>query len=314
MQIEVDGLTKEFGAFRAGSDLSFAVERGAVLGFLGPNGAGKTTTMRILAGYISATSGTARIAGHDVLRESLASRRKIGYLPESVPIYPEMRAIEYLRYQARMKDVPRRALASAVGYVIERCGVSEYSRKLVSGLSKGMRQRLGLAATLVHKPEVIILDEPTIGLDPNQIVEIRKLIRGLGGSRTVILSTHILSEVESVCNRVLVIHRGRLRLFDSIESITGRQDTGPLLRLEVEGPGEETERRLRALPQVRGVRRSSDGPRQTFHVECEQGMDERDLRRAVSQAATSAGGVILDFRSERTSLEDVFRRLTREEG
>ncbi len=283
---------------------------GKVLGFLGPNGAGKTTTMRILAGYMPATSGRVRVAGHDVLRASLAARRTVGYLPENVPLAPERRAVEYLRYQARMKDVPRRELKQRVDYVLDRCGVRDFSRKLVRALSKGMRQRLGLAASLVHDPEVIILDEPTIGLDPNQILEIRSLIRGLGGSRTVLISTHILSEVESVCDGVLIIHRGRLRLFDTLENVTSGQDQGPLLRLELEGPGEEIERRLAEMEAVRKVERTSSGSLQRLRVECWEVRDERELRREISQAATEAGGVILEFRSERLSLEEVFRRLT----
>ena len=213
--IEADGLSKRYGELVAVDDVSFSVAPGEVVGFLGPNGAGKTTTMRILTGFLPATDGTAAIAGHDIFREPLAARRAVGYLPETPPLYPEMSVEGYLDYVARIKDVPRRARAGAVARAVERCGLGDVRRRVIGALSKGFRQRVGLAQAIVHDPPVLILDEPTVGLDPIQIREIRALIAELAAerpgekARTVVLSTHILPEVEAICRRVMIIHRGR---------------------------------------------------------------------------------------------------------
>jgi gliding motility-associated transport system ATP-binding protein len=212
--IEARGLSKRYGELIAVDDVTFSVQPGEVVGFLGPNGAGKTTTMRILTGFLPPTDGTAEIAGHDLFTDSLAARRAVGYLPETPPLYPEMSVEGYLGYVARIKDVPRRARASAVARALERCGLADARRRVIGALSKGYRQRVGLAGAIVHDPPVLVLDEPTVGLDPIQIREIRALIAELassasGQARTVILSTHILPEVEAICQRVMIIHRGR---------------------------------------------------------------------------------------------------------
>ena len=223
--IEARGLSKRYGELIAVDDVTFSVAPGEVVGFLGPNGAGKTTTMRILTGFLPATDGTAAIAGHDIFDDPLAARRSVGYLPESPPLYPEMSVEGYLDYVTKIKDVPRRARASAVDRALERCGLVDVRRRMIGALSKGYRQRVGLAQAIVHDPPVLILDEPTVGLDPIQIREIRGLIAGLAreGSgeraRTVILSTHILPEVEAICRRVLIIHRGRIVVDRPLEEL-----------------------------------------------------------------------------------------------
>ncbi len=224
--IEALGVTKRYGDLVAVNDVSFKAEAGEVVGFLGPNGAGKTTTMRMLTGFLPATDGTAVVDGHDIFDEPLAARRAIGYLPETPPLYPEMDVSGYLKYVARIKDVPRSGRKQAVERALERCGLSHVARRVIGSLSKGYRQRVGLAQAIVHDPPVLILDEPTVGLDPNQILEIRELIRDLAAPRegepshTVILSTHILPEVEAICRRVIMIHDGQKVLDDSMENLT----------------------------------------------------------------------------------------------
>jgi len=218
--IEVRGLTKKYGTFTAVDDISFTVEKGQILGFLGPNGAGKTTTMRILTGYLPPTSGTALVAGYDVQEQSMEVRRRIGYLPESPPLYNDMTVREYVDFCAALKGVPRNKRAEAVSATLEQCGLEDRVNQLIGTLSKGYRQRTGLAQALVHDPEVLILDEPTIGLDPAQIIQIRELIKGLAGNHTVILSTHILPEVSVTCQAVAIIHQGKLCAADSLENLT----------------------------------------------------------------------------------------------
>jgi ABC-2 type transport system ATP-binding protein len=223
--IEARGLSKRYGELLAVSDVSFAVGRGEVVGFLGPNGAGKTTIMRILTGFVPASDGTALLAGHDIFEEPLAARRAVGYLPETPPLYPEMDVLSYLRFVAKIKDVPRAKVKSAVERAIERCGLAHVHRRVIGTLSKGYRQRVGLAQAIVHDPPVLILDEPTVGLDPIQIREIRDLIGTLasgpeGERQTVVLSTHILAEVEAICRRVILIHGGRKVLDGSLDELT----------------------------------------------------------------------------------------------
>lgn len=217
--IEVEALTKRYGSFTAVDNISFRVETGQILGFLGPNGAGKTTTMRILTCFLPPTEGTARIVGHDVQTESMEARRMIGYLPETPPVYDDMTVLEYVQFAAHLRGVPRSARKEAVDTAIERCGLQGRRKQLIGTLSKGYRQRTGLAQALVHNPRVLVLDEPTIGLDPAQIIEIRELIKSFSGDHTVILSTHILPEVNVTCDSVAIIHEGRIRLVDSLENI-----------------------------------------------------------------------------------------------
>ena len=302
--IEVERLGKNYGSVRALSDVSFSVERGEVVGFLGPNAAGKTTTMRILSGFMPATTGAAKIAGHDVFSESLEARRCIGYMPEGVAFYPEMRVNEYLKYRARLKGVPSWARATAVAQSMARCGVADVAWSLIGSLSKGYRQRVGLADALLNDPPILILDEPTIGLDPNQIIQARSMIKELGRDHTILLSTHILPEVEAVCRRVLIIHKGRL-IFSGLpeESDCG----GVVLSVEVRGPADRV---LAALSAIEGVQRVrfEDG---VFAVVQKPGAD---VREAVFRTMARNDWPILQMQRKRNSLEEVFVRLTAEEA
>ena len=247
--IEIDRLSKRYGGIKAVDRLTCSVGRGEIVGLLGPNGAGKTTTMRMLTTFLAPTAGRARLAGHDVLDEPIAVRRKVGYLPENVPLYTEMRAREYLKFRAALKDIPRARRRAAVDGVIERCGLVEVENRILGQLSKGFRQRVGLAEAMVHDPDILILDEPTAGLDPIQIREVRSLIRELGDRHTILLSTHILSEVEAVCGRVVIIARGRIAVDDRLD----RMRTESAIVLEARGPVESIRGVLETTPGVRRV-------------------------------------------------------------
>lgn len=308
--IEVDGLTKRYGDFLAIEDVSFNVEKGQVLGFLGPNGSGKTTTMRILTCFMPANSGTARICGFDIWKQSMEVRRNVGYMPESVPLYPGLRVSEYLDYRARLKGLDRAARRKQIPEMVETCGVSAFERVIIGKLSKGQRQRVGLTATLLGDPQVLILDEPTVGLDPNQIREIRALIRGLGGKRTVIISTHILPEVEMVCDHLVLIHEGRVALTGSLEEII-RAAAGRLVHLEVRGEGGKIKEALERVTGVKSVSWSDRGKDSAFEIESLPG---RDVREELSRAVAEAGGGLLEFHSSKASIEDVFVRITARES
>jgi len=308
--VEVDQLVKHYGPTVALDGISFGVERGDIVGFLGPNGAGKTTTMRILTSYIPATAGTATVAGLDVFRDSLDVRRHIGYLPEGVPLYPEMRVREYLLFRARLKRLRARERKKRVDYVMERCGVSEVRRKLISGLSKGYRQRVGLAEALVHDPPVLILDEPTIGLDPNQVRQVRGLIRELGLDHTIILSTHILTEVEMVCNRVIIVNDGRLAFQDTLEAIAASRGHETLL-VELDAPRETALNALRGIAGVLAVTAERSGKSHRFELRVKPGID---VRAEIYQRAVRNSWTLTELRSARASLEDIFARLTSRES
>ncbi|MGQ9684162.1 MAG: ABC transporter ATP-binding protein [Anaerolineae bacterium] len=303
--IEVDNLTKRYGQHPAIQDLSFTVRKGEILGFLGPNSAGKTTTMRILAGYMPPSAGTARVAGYDVTQDSLAVRRRIGYLPETVPLYPEMEVSGYLEFMAALRGVARPR--QAVDRVIDTCGLGDRRHMLIGKLSKGYRQRVGLAQALVHDPEVLILDEPTIGLDPKQIIEVRNLIRNLAGSHTVILSTHILPEASQVCGRVMIINRGRLVAEDTPERLTAhlRGARRHFLLLSAPQPGVEDV--LGAIPGVLQVSRQGEG------YEVETALDA-DPRAELAAAVVQRGWGLLELRPVSMSLEEIFLTLTTDEG
>lgn len=249
--IEVEHLTKIYGPARGIQDISFSIEKGEIMGFLGPNGSGKTTTMRILTCFFPPTSGTARICGHDILDDPFAVRRSVGYLPESVPLYRDMTVAGYLIFFAGIKGVPRSARPAAAAEVMERCGLERHARRMIGMLSKGFRQRVGIAQALLGNPEVLILDEPTVGLDPRQIADIRSLIKGLGGRQTVILSTHILPEVSMTCDRVIIIYEGRLLAVDTPANLIARIQSQPRLYLEADGPADAL---AAALARVDGVR------------------------------------------------------------
>lgn len=305
--IEVERLTKFYGPVAAIQDVSFTVEKGAIVGFLGPNGAGKTTTMRILACFMPASSGTARVAGYDVFEHSLEVRRRIGYLPEHVPLYGDLTVAAYLDFVADVKGLSRAERRRRVGEVMERCLIGDVAGRLVGRLSKGYRQRVGLAQALLADPDVLILDEPTIGLDPRQIREIRALIKSLGGEHTVILSTHILAEVSMVCEGVIIINRGRIVASGSLGRLMDELSPVRRVQVQVEGPPELVGASLRALRGVTRVeaRGTRDGVG-TFVVEAER---THDVRRDVVQLVTQQRWALLELRPLDLSLEDVFMRV-----
>lgn len=305
--IEVHHLTKRYGARTAVDDLSFTVEQGTVYGLLGPNGAGKSTTMNILTGYISASEGTVSIDGHDILEEAGPAKACVGYLPEQPPLYPEMTPREYLDFAARLKKVPRGERAAQVESAMERTGVSAVSERLIRNLSKGYRQRVGLAAALLGDPKVIILDEPTVGLDPAQVIEIRALITELGRDHTVILSSHILSEVSALCDQVLIINKGRLVAQGTPEELACRLEGGRLVHLTALGGEEAVAAILRGVPGVEEVRTRAENGQ--VEAEITSGRD-RDVRADVSVALVQGGCPLLALYAETLSLEDVFLQLT----
>jgi ABC-2 type transport system ATP-binding protein len=284
-----------------------------VLGFLGPNGAGKTTTMRILTGFVPATSGAVSVAGFDVFEQPLEVKRRIGYLPEHPPVYPELTVSEYLRFVGRLKALPRGSLRSAVDRVVGACGLGEVRGRLIGNLSKGYRQRVGLAQALIHDPPVLILDEPTVGLDPKQIIEVRELIRGLGGAHTIILSTHILSEVTATCQRVVIIHEGRIVAVDTHAGLAARLRRSEKIRLTLTRAGADVETVLQKLPHVVAlVAESGDGAgSRSWMVEADLG---RDIREDLARCAVERDWGLVELRPVTMSLEDVFLKLTAEEG
>jgi len=305
--IEVDRLTKRYGPVPAIQDVSFTVEKGQIVGFLGPNGAGKTTTMRILSCFMPASGGTARVAGYDVFEQSLEVRRRIGYLPENVPLYADMTVDAYLDFVANIKGLGRSERRRRVGEVLERCQIPDVRGRLIGRLSKGYRQRVGLAQALIADPDVLILDEPTIGLDPKQIVGIRQLIKSLAGAHTVILSTHILPEVSMVCEGVIIINRGRIVASGPLDRLMQELSPTARLQVQVDGPTELVTQSLRALPGVQRVeaRGVVDGV-STFVLEAERA---RDIRREVAQLVAQQRWGLLELKALDLSLEDVFIRI-----
>lgn len=302
--IEVEGLTKRFVDRDVVAEVSFFVPEGEVLGFLGPNGAGKTTTMRMITGFLNPTAGRVRVAGHSLETDPLAVRANIGYLPENVPLYPEMRVDEYLRFRAAVEGVPRSRIRSRLGEVLDRCLIGEVRRQVVGTLSKGYRQRVGLAGALIHQPPVLVLDEPTVGLDPRQIVKVRELIAELGREHTVVLSTHILPEVEQICRRVLIIDDGRLVADGTPEELRGALVGNAELHVELEAPEAEATVALRMVDGVREVKVGRSG---AFHLMLDS---DTDPRRQVFELAVARGWILLGMTRSVPSLEDVFLRLT----
>jgi ABC-2 type transport system ATP-binding protein len=308
--IEVDHLSKRYGPVTAVDDVSFRVESGQILGFLGPNGAGKTTTMRIITGYMPATSGRALVAGYDVFDHPLEAKRRTGYLPETPPLYPDMTVREYLTFVAKIKGL-RTHIKDRVGEVMKRTWVADMADRHCAKLSKGYRQRVGLAQAIIHNPEVLVLDEPTAGLDPRQIIETRQLIRELAGTHTIVLSTHILPEVSQTCQRVVIINKGRVVAVDSPENLTQRLQGAATVFVQADGPETEIEG---ALLSVRGVTRVSRpeprGPLASFEVDTEKGAD---LRRELAAAIVMRGWGLTELRPMRMSLEDIFLSVITEE-
>jgi gliding motility-associated transport system ATP-binding protein len=310
--IEVEQLSKTYGPIKAIEDVSFVVEKGEILGFLGPNGAGKSTTMRILTCFMPPTSGTARIAGFDIFKDSLQVRRRIGYVPENAPLYTDMPVVSFLKFVGEMKGLSRRERLRQIGQVMEDCGIKDVQHRYIGKLSKGYRQRVALAQALLGNPEVLILDEPTIGLDPRQIIEIRQLIKGLAGQKTVILSTHILPEVGMTCQRVIIINRGRLVAVDTPENLTTKLQTSSRLLVRVEGPATEV---MRALGGVSGVQTvKEDGVGAVNLVTCiVESRKDRDVRKDIAAAVVRQNWGLLELRPVDLTLEDVFVRLVTEE-
>ncbi|MFG0318692.1 MAG: ABC transporter ATP-binding protein [Planctomycetota bacterium JB042] len=310
--IEVDQLVKRFGDVVAVGGISFRVDEGEVVGFLGPNGAGKSTTLKILTAYQPATSGSVRIAGLDVLTRSLEVRERLGYLPENVPVYPDMRVEEYLRFRALLKGVGRKEVRTAVDSALDRCGCREMRRRMIGKLSKGYRQRVGLADAIVHDPPILILDEPTSGLDPNQRVEVRKLIASLGEDKTVLLSSHILAEVEAVAERVVIVRKGEIVADGRPRELVEGAGGGRHVTVEADGEGASVEAALRSVPGVSELAAvdAGDGWRRYELAFGEVG----DHRLLVAEAVARAGGRVRELTSATPTLEDLFRRLTVEEA
>ncbi|WP_346290453.1 ABC transporter ATP-binding protein [Sphaerothrix gracilis] len=312
--IEVENLSKMYGATPAIRDVSFRVETGEILGFLGPNGAGKTTTMRILTGYLPASSGSARIGEYEVHADSMAVRQRIGYLPESPPLYPDMTVESFLHFVARIKGVAAGDRAQRVALAIDRCGLQEKQTDLIRKLSKGYRQRVGIAQAIVHDPPAIILDEPTVGLDPRQIIEVRNLIRQLAGDHTVILSTHILPEVSMTCDRVAIINRGQVVATDTPANLMSHLSGGTNYELELEGDLQVAQQQLQALPQIRQVNVLTDdtsGP-QRHRLQIVAAADS-DPGREIAANIVQAGLGLYQLRRSGATLEDVFINLTMQE-
>ncbi len=306
--IEVVGLTKRYGPTLAVSDVSFEVRKGEVLGFLGPNGAGKTTTMRVITGYLPPSEGKVLVAGYDVVEEPLEAKRRTGYLPETPPVYPDMTVTEYLGFVARIKGVARKEMKTRISEVIEKCAVTDHQHRQIGKLSKGYRQRVGLAQALIHNPDVLILDEPTAGLDPKQIIETRELIRGLAGQHTIVLSTHILPEVSRTCDRVVVINQGKVVAVGTPDELTHRLQGYETVLLTVEGPAAEIIDKLQRVGGVNMVEpREAQDTRVTFEVHTEKGHDVRaELARAVVESRWN----LLELKTSGLSLEDIFLKLT----
>ena len=310
VMIEVGELTKLYGDFIAIEGLTFQIRRGEVVGLLGPNGSGKTTTMRILTGYMPPTSGTAKVAGYDVITESFEARRQIGYLPETVPLYLDMEVEEYLSFMGSIRGMEKQRLRHRIDEVIDRVRIGEYRHRHIGKLSKGYRQRVGLAQAILHEPEVLILDEPTIGIDPIQVVETRQLIKELGAEHTVLISTHILPEVSAVCERVLIIHEGLLVAEDTPDNLSHRLRSTDRIQIEIEGPPNEVTTALRGLPDVIDVRRTStDGPPQYIA----EVRNSTEIRERIARMVVERGWGLLQLAPVAMSLEEIFLELTRGE-
>ena len=308
--IEVQHLSKRYGPVTAVDNVSFRAESGEILGFLGPNGAGKTTTMRIITGYMPATEGTATVAGFDVFEQPLEAKRRTGYLPETPPLYPDMTVREYLTFVAKIKGV-RKDIRGRVDAVMKRTWVADMAGRHCSKLSKGYKQRVGLAQALIHNPDVLVLDEPTAGLDPKQIIETRQLIRALAGNHTIVLSTHILPEVAQTCQKVVIINKGKIVAIDTPDALTERLRGAITMYLQAQGPVDDIQR---ALQNIRGVVRVNVAEKRddigVFEIDSEKGAD---VRRDLSAAIVRGGWGLLELRPVRVSLEEIFLSLTTEE-
>lgn len=310
--IEVEGLTKYYGNYHALKGVTFSVGKGEILGFLGPNGAGKTTTMRILTCFFPPTSGKAKVAGFDVFEEPLEVRKRIGYLPENVPLYKDMTVEDYLAFAAGIKGVDSRNVKKAVAKAMDECVLTDVSYKLIGELSKGYRQRVGLAQALVNDPEVLILDEPTIGLDPKQIIEIRKLIKNLAGRRTVILSTHILPEVSMTCQRVVIINDGRVVAVDTPQNLTSNIHGANRFSVKIDGPSQHV---IKELETIQGVEKviKKDASTNGIGEYIVESIKGRDIRKEIAPCIVNKGWALLELKPHEMSLEDIFVKLVTKE-
>jgi len=311
--IEIKNLTKDYGKVKAIEDVSFTVEKGEIVGFLGPNGAGKSTTMNIITGFISSTSGTVRVAGHDILENPVEIKKHIGYLPEQPPLYQDMTVSEFLDFCASLKKVAPREWKSQKKDIMELVKVTHVSHRLIKNLSKGYKQRVGLAQALVGSPEVLILDEPTVGLDPKQIIEIRRLIKALGKNHTIILSTHILPEVSAICDRVIIINKGRIVAIDTPENLSRKLSDFSRFTITVAGPQKKVREILQGVEGVKDVEVSStfNEDEASYIVEADKDID---VRKPIFNKLAAAGYPILELRSMNLSLEEVFLQLTTTEA
>lgn len=308
--IEAENLTKYYGNFLAIEDVSFQVEKGEIVGFLGPNGAGKTTTMRILTGFMPPSNGTVRVAGFDIQAQSLEARKRIGYLPESVPLYKEMTVKSFLRFSATIRGMTGRRREDRIKDVVHVCRLDDYSRSPIAKLSKGYRQLVGVAQAILHEPDVLILDEPTIGIDPRQVVHIRQLIKELGKDHTVILSSHILPEVSMICGRIMVMDHGKIVAVDRPANLSARLAGGQRYEIEAAGPEEKVLARLRGVKGQVKVGVEGEGKTRRYIVESQRG---RDIRHELSSAIVEGGFLLLGLKPQDMSLEDIFLRLTTKE-
>jgi ABC-2 type transport system ATP-binding protein len=307
--IQVKDLTKKYAGFTAVRNINFEVKPGEIVGFLGPNGAGKSTTMKILSGYLPPTEGSVQVAGFDVVKESIEVRKRIGYMPENIPLYTDMRVDEYLRFRANLKGVASNKIKERVEEVKNRCSLKDVERKIIGTLSKGYRQRVGLADAMVHDPELLILDEPTIGLDPHQIRSVRDLIKDLGKHHTILLSTHILSEVEMTCSRVVIINRGRIEASDTVDNLTKLVRGGGAVKVEVQAISSLAKDKLQSIADVDEVEILTDTEWTQLKVYPKSGADIRD---AVYGVIRNEGWNLRHFNREGASLEDVFVELTQD--
>mgnify|MGYP006100980515 FL=1 len=308
--IQATGLTHFYGPQPAIEDVNFSVKRGEILGFLGPNGAGKTTTMRILTGFMPPTEGKVTLGGYDVVDQSLDVRKLVGYLPETVPLYTEMPVTNYLKYMGTLRRMNSKDINRRITEVIELCRLNDYSKTIIGKLSKGYRQRVGIAQAILHEPEVLVMDEPTIGIDPIQVVETRRLIQDLGKQQTVVLSSHILPEVSMVCERVLIIHQGRIVAEDTPDNLAQRLQGVEQLEIEIGGPPREVTSVLSKIDGVVDVNHRHAADKEIYSVKAKEGLDLRD---EISRAVVSNGWSLLSMQLTSMSLEDIFLRLTTEE-
>ena len=310
LMIQASELTHYYGPRPAIQNVNFGVKRGEILGFLGPNGAGKTTTMRIITGFMPPTQGKVTLADYDVVEQSLAVRQRIGYLPETVPLHTEMPVTSYLKYMGTLRGMPSRQIKRRISDVIDLCRLGDYHKTIIGKLSKGFRQRVGIAQAILHEPEVLVLDEPTIGIDPIQVVETRRLIQDLGKEQTVVLSSHILPEVNMICERVLIIHEGMIVAEDTPENLAQRLQGVDQLQVEVGGPVREVTAALRQIKGVTEVTHRSQQGRNVFTVQVQRG---QDLRDEISRVVVSNEWRLLSMQLVSMSLEDIFLRLTTHE-